>query len=150
MIQKNISLMLGTLLLCLSFLSSCSNIAPSHLIFHQDLVVGADISASSTASPLPEHMNVTFGYDRQTNAIIPKTRICSDPGENGEDVTRDCRVDEKVESTQLEAMSVISKSYIGMNWFGTDRVSERMATGDAATEMAKNPELIDALNDPEF
>ena len=52
----------------------------------------------------------------------------------------------EVKSTEFEAMSVISKSYIGMNWFGTDKISERFATGDAAAEMAKSPELIEALN----
>lgn len=146
MIRKNNPLAPGAILLGLLLLGGCSNLAPSHLIFHQSLVFGADISTASETGAMPDRLNVVVGYDRHTNAIIPKTRVCSDKNSSGEIITRPCAEDEPLESTQFEAMSVISKSYIGMNWFGTDKISERLATGDAAIEMAKSPELIEALN----
>lgn len=159
MINKENPLTLGALLLGALLLVGCTNTAPSHLIFHQNLLFGADISTASATGAVPDRLNVSIGYDRQTNAIIPKTRICYEskssenktseetPSENMTLVSCDLsNAHSEVKSTEFEAMSVISKSYIGMNWFGTDKISERFATGDAAAEMAKSPELIEALN----
>ena len=142
--SRNKNLFFHGVIVCgLLFMGGCTNLPPSHLIFHQDLVFGADISTASMTGTAPDRLNITLGYDRQTNAVIPKIRICK---RNNAVVPCSAHISgATLPSEEFEAMSVLSKSYIGMNWFGTDKISERLATGDAAAEMAKSPDLIEAL-----
>lgn len=99
-------------------LAGCAN--PSHLVFVQSAVVGADASANTETGQI----HVALGYDRQTNAIIPKTKVQTAGGEVN------------------EAMSVISASDIRIKWLGVHEVNEQFATGQAAVNMADNPATI--------
>ena len=73
---------------------------PSHLVFHQCTSIGADASTNTTTG----QVNVSIGYDRQTNTLIPKTNTLNDIG-----------------APEAEAMSVISASEVKIKWLGLHR-----------------------------
>ena len=104
-------------LVCASALGGCAN--PSHLVFHQSGSLGVDAALNTDTG----QVHVALGYDRQTNALIPKTRTQT---ENGE--------------VENEAMSAISTSQIRIKWLGLHEVTEQFATGKAAVNLAERPE----------
>lgn len=106
-------------LACAALLAGCAN--PSHLVFHQSTSVGADASANTDTG----QVHVAFGYDRQTNTIIPKTDTENDHGER-----------------EKEAMSVISASEVKVKWLGLHEVTEQFATGRAARNLARHPAAL--------
>ena len=103
-------------LICAGALGGCAN--PSHLVFHECSSLGADAALNANTGSV----HVALGYDRQTNALIPKTRTRT---ENG--------------AEENEAMSVISSSRIRVKWLGVHEVTEQFATGDAAVNLARKP-----------
>lgn len=109
--------LLGIVCACLS--AGCST--PSHLVFHQSTSVGADVAANADTG----HVHVSFGYDRQTNTLIPKTSTVNDYGE-----------------PEHEAMSVVSASEVRIKWLGLHEVTEQFATGAAARNLARDPRAI--------
>ena len=70
--------------LVLLALAGCGT--PQHLIFHQNTVLGADVATTAESGSV----HVTFGYDRQTTAFIPKTET------------------QIADKTEKEAMSAVS------------------------------------------
>ena len=108
-------------------LAGCTT--PSHLVFHQTAVIGADVSANTTSG----QVNVSLGYDRQTNALVPKTAVTEldDPG----------RGDEK-----NEAMSAVSASKVVIKGLGEYEVNEQFATGRAAVNLARKPDDVVKLS----
>jgi hypothetical protein len=97
-------------------LSGCAT--PSHLVFYQTSILGIDVSTSADNSTV--HAKV--GYDRQTGTIIPKTKVKGTP-ESAE---------------EQEAMSVVSRSRIKVEWFRPSEICERFATGQAARNVARH------------
>lgn len=102
-------------LILMGALSGCAN--PSHLYFYQTTVIGIDVAVS----PQTKNAKVDFGYDRQTEAVIPATDT------------------EVAGKTQREAMSVVGTTYVDAAWFGTQTIRENLATGTAAQNVAKTP-----------
>lgn len=99
--------------------AGCST--PSHLVFHQSTSIGADVAANADTG----HVHVSFGYDRQTSTLIPKTATVNDLNE-----------------PEHEAMSAISASEVKIKWLGLHEVTEQFATGVAARNLARNPRAI--------
>ena len=110
-------------------LTSCTT--PSHLLFHQTAVIGADISANTTSGQL----NISLGYDRQTTALVPKTEV----NENEMDgaVSPDDR---------NEAMAAVSASEVTIKGIGEYEVNEQFATGKAAVNLARNADAVVELS----
>lgn len=106
-------------LLCVSLLAGCAT--PSHLVFHQCTSIGADAAANTDTG----QVHVSFGYDRQTNTIIPKTQTTNERNE-----------------PEQEAMSVVSASEVKIKWLGLHQVTEQFATGKAARNLANDPRAI--------
>ena len=106
-------------LLATCVLGGCST--PSHLVFHQCTSVGVDVAANTDSG----HVHVSFGYDRQTNTLIPKTTTVNDSG-----------------GTEHEAMSAVSASEVKIKWLGLHEVTEQFATGVAARNLARDPRAI--------
>lgn len=106
-------------LMLVSLLAGCST--PSHLVFHQSTSIGADASTNTNTG----QVHVAFGYDRQTNTVIPKTKTVNDNGE-----------------PEHEAMSVVSASEVKIKWLGLHEVTEQFATGTAARNLARDPRAI--------
>jgi hypothetical protein len=104
---------------CICAFAACTT--PSHLVFHQSTSVGADVAANADTG----HVHVSFGYDRQTNTLIPKTSTVNDNGE-----------------PEHEAMSVVSASEVKIKWLGLHEVTEQFATGVAARNLARDPRAI--------
>lgn len=111
------SIALGVL--CASLLAGCAT--PSHLVFHQSTAIGADASANTDTG----QVHVVFGYDRQTNTLIPKTATTNEHGE-----------------PEQEAMSVVSASEVKIKWLGLHEVTEQFATGKAARNLALDPKAL--------
>lgn len=111
------NVLLGTVFICL--FAGCST--PSHLVFHQCTSVGADAAANADTGAV----HVSFGYDRQTNTLIPKTKTVNDSG-----------------GDENEAMSVVSASEVKIKWLGLHEVTEQFATGVAARNLARDPRAI--------
>ena len=111
-------------LLCASLLTGCAT--PSHLVFHQSTSIGADAAANMDTG----QVHVAFGYDRQTNTIIPKTK------------TRREMDDPEGEGEEQEAMSVVSASEVKIKWLGLHEVTEQFATGKAARNLARDPKAL--------
>ena len=101
------------LLFAFTLLGGCAN--PSHLIFHQSTSVGVDVAGNTDSG----HIHVALGYDRQTNALIPKTKLASG---------------------KHEAMSAISTGKVEIKWLGVHEVTEQFATGQAAVNLARSPQ----------
>jgi hypothetical protein len=106
-------------LLCASLLAGCAT--PSHLVFHQCTSIGADAAANTDTG----QVHVSFGYDRQTNTLIPKTQTTNEHNE-----------------PEQEAMSVVSASEIKIKWLGLHEVTEQFATGKAARNLAQDPKAL--------
>ena len=106
-------------LACASLLGGCAT--PSHLVFHQSTSIGADAAANTDTG----QVHVAFGYDRQTNTLIPKTRTTNEAGQE-----------------EQEAMSVVSASNIKIKWLGLHEVTEQFATGKAARNLAQDPKAL--------
>lgn len=106
-------------LLCAGLFAGCAT--PSHLVFHQSTSIGADAATNTDTG----HVHVSFGYDRQTNTLIPKTKTVNEKGQ-----------------PEQEAMSVISASEVRIKWLGLHEVTEQFATGAAARNLARNPQAI--------
>ncbi len=106
---------------------------PSHLVFYQSSVVGADVAADTASG----RINVALGYERQTNAIIPKTNTLA---------TRRGRLrGGEAPREENEAMAVLSASKVKIRWFGAQEVNEQFATGEAAVNIATDPEAVATL-----
>lgn len=116
----------------LVWLTGCST--PSHIVFQQAAVVGADVAADTTSG----QAHVSLGYDRQTNAMIPKTKtyVTQRNLENGV----------RVEQEENEAMSALSASRVRIKWFGAHEVNEQFATGEAAVNIAADPDAVATLS----
>lgn len=115
--KSRLSAMLGVA--CAGLLAGCAN--PSHLVFHQSVSVGADAAANADTG----QVHVAFGYDRQTNTIIPKTETANDSG-----------------APEQEAMSVVSAGEVKIKWLGLHEVTEQFATGQAARNLARDPRAL--------
>ena len=109
----------GMLLLVLV---GCAN--PTHLVFYQSTVLGVDVATNAQGGTV----HATLGYDRQTTAFVPKTRVTNDQGQNEND-----------------AMSVISRTEIDIEWLAIQSIHETFATGKAALNIADNPDAIRSL-----
>lgn len=105
-----------------SLLVGCST--PSHLIFHQSTSIGADAAANADTGTI----HVSFGYNRDTNTIIPKTETFNE-----------------MNSLEPEAMSVVSASEVKVKFFIGNEVTEQFATGQAARNLAADPRAIAQL-----
>lgn len=106
-------------IVCAWMHSGCTT--PSHLVFHQSTSVGVDVAGNADTG----HVHVAFGYDRQTNTLIPKTSTVNDNGE-----------------PEQEAMSAISAGQVKVKWLGLHEVTEQFATGAAARNLARDPRAI--------
>ncbi len=115
----NSKLMAALSFLVADLLAGCAT--PSHLVFHQSTSIGADVAANTDTG----HVHAAFGYDRQTNTLIPKTKTTNDNGE-----------------IEQEAMSVVSASEVKIKWLGLHEVTEQFATGAAARNLARDPRAI--------
>jgi len=106
------------LMTCLvtSFLSACAQ--TSHLAYYHKTVVGFNASASTQ----PTSGQILLGYDRRMIALVPKTQ--PDPGK----------------PDAYEAMSVISCVEARNRQVFSIDFEERLATGEAADNYAKNIE----------
>lgn len=104
---------------CATLLAGCAT--PSHLVFHQSTSIGADAAANTDTG----QVHVAFGYDRQTNTLIPKT-----------ETTNENNLPEQ------EAMSVVSASEVKVKWLGLHEVTEQFATGQAARNLARDPKAL--------
>ena len=113
-------------LLLLLSLASCTT--PSHLVFHQTAVIGADVSANTTTG----QVNLSVGYDRQTSALVPKTTTTVDVA-NGT-------------GEENEAMSALAASKVAIKGIGTYEVNEQFATGKAAVNLARKRGAVKALS----
>jgi hypothetical protein len=103
-------------------LAGCAN--PSHLVFHQSTVLGVDVATQVDGSSI----HATLGYDRQTVTLIPKSTI-----KNNQNVE------------EIEAMSIVARTRIKVQWLGTQEICERFATGKAARNIVQQAEAINAL-----
>ncbi len=107
---------------------------PSHLVFYQSAVLGVDVAADTTNG----RVNVALGYERQTNAIIPKTRTFA--------TQRHPAGNPRVESEENEAMAAVSASKVKIKWLGAHEVNEQFATGEAAVNIARDPDSVASLS----
>ncbi len=160
-------------LLAFIFASSCTTNDPSHLIFYEDLNFGFNAKGSVDQGTL----DASFGYDRDTTTIIPKSRTvnasgtgCINPqnkNESGETQTTatktvfepqltsnevngeaDSNTDKPKEKVVCpQAMSVISKSLFDINWLGGTSIKLHFATGQAAINLAKAPQGVQKMGD---
>ena len=113
-------------------LTGCST--PSHIAFQQAAVIGVDVAANTTTG----QVNVALGYDRQTNAVVPKTKT--------KVTQRNPRNNLLVETQENEAMSTVSASRVKIKWLGSHEVNEQFATGEAAVNIARNPDAVAQLS----
>jgi hypothetical protein len=116
--NPNPSVLLG--LICAGLLSGCST--PSHLVYLQSTSIGADAALNTDTG----QTHVSFGYDRQTSTLIPKTTTKNEDGSTEE----------------VEAMSVVSASEVKIKWLGLHQVTEQFATGKAARNLARDPNAV--------
>lgn len=110
-------------------LAGCQN--PTHLVYHQNTVLGLDVATSAEGGTI----HATLAYDRQTTAFVPKTQVAIPDGQGG------------VKKLEFEAMSVISKSEMHLKFLSTQQVHEIFATGEAAINLARRPEALKALGE---
>jgi hypothetical protein len=118
--RRGIDLLAGSTLMVLA---GCGT--PTHLIFYQSSVLGIDVSTSVDNSTV----HAKIGYDRQTGTIVPKTMVKAHAGS----------------ADEAEAMSVVSRSRITVDWFAPSEICERFATGQAALNVAARAGSMAAL-----
>lgn len=143
------ALLNSVFILAFIFASGCATKDPSHLIFYEDLSFGFNAKGSVE----PGSLDASFGYDRETTTIIPKSRVLASKGSKG---TNPQCVDSKTESKNgatakgktvcPKAMSVISKGLFDISWLGGTQIKLHFATGEAAQNLARVPGGIDALD----
>lgn len=102
------------LLAMLITLTGCGN--SKNMIYRQNTVIGLEVSAN----PEGTSGKAVLGFDRETNAVVPKKMTAS--GETG----------------GQEAMSSISVSHVKIGFLEADCVYEAFASGQAATNLAEN------------
>lgn len=102
------------LVLVLTTLVGCGS--SRNLVYRQNTVIGLEVSAN----PEGTSGKAVFGYDRESNAVVPK-KLKGDGTTAGQD-----------------AMSAISVSHISIGFLEANCIFEAFATGDAATSLAKN------------
>jgi hypothetical protein len=115
----------AALTMALWFLAGCAS--PSHLVFYQSTILGVDVATTTQGGTV----HATLGYDRQTTTFIPKSRVKNDQ-----------QVDEN------EAMSAIARLTVKIQWLGIQEIHEQFATGQAARNIARRPEALEALMQP--
>lgn len=113
----------------------CATPTPTHLIFHQSTVLGVDASTSATQTG---HTRIVVGYDRQTTAFIPKSRVDTNLNSSASPTPG-------AERIENEAMSAVSLSTIKIRGIGQTEVHERFATGEAAKNIARDETRMDAF-----
>ncbi len=114
-------------------LSGCAFLPPpQHVAFHQDTVLGFDLAVS----PETQNVKVAVAYDRNTIAFVPVTDMEQSSTSAGETTSSDERP---------EAMSVIGLTKVKVPWFGHQSVTENIATGHAARQIAESPEAMAIL-----
>ncbi len=106
------------LLAMLITLTGCGN--SKNLIYRQNTVIGLEVSAN----PEGTSGKAVLGYDRETNAVVPK-KMKSDGKTAGQ-----------------EAMSSISISHVKIGFLEADCVFEAFASGQAANNLAENRERL--------
>ncbi len=94
-----------------------------NLVYRQNTVIGLEVSAN----PEGTSGKAVFGYDRETNAVVPK----KPKAEGGE-----------LQTGGMEAMSTISISHIQIGFVEASCIYEAFATGDAANDLAANPQSM--------
>lgn len=97
--------------------AGCAN--PTHLIFYQSSIVGVDVATSADTGTV----HAVLGYDRQTGTVIPKTTVTPDDAASA--------------TTEREAMAVVSRARIRVEWLRATEICERFATGKAAVNLAR-------------
>lgn len=95
-------------------LQGCGN--SKNLVYRQNTVIGLEVSAN----PEGTSGKAVLGYDRETNAVVPKK----------------LKIDG--ETSGQEAMSAISISNVHIGFLEANCIYEAFATGDAAVNLAKN------------
>ena len=115
-----------------SFVGACAT-TPRHLVFHQSTVLGVDASTSATQAG---HTRIVVGYDRQTTAFIPKSKVVADT--TGGQLPNGA-------TDEIEAMSAVGLSTIKIRGFAQTEVHERFATGAAARNIAKDASRMEAF-----
>jgi len=108
--------------MALLVLTGCAAPMPTHLIFYQSSILGVDVATSADSSTV----HATMGYDRQTGTIIPKSRV------------KTLSEDRGAPREEVEAMSVVSRARIKVEWLAPSEICERFATGYAARYVAQN------------
>lgn len=108
-------------------LSGCTT--PTHLLFHQTAIIGADVSANAASG----QVSVSLGYDRNTTALVPKT------------ATYETEAAVAGESPN-EAMASVSASKVTIKGVGEYEVNEQFATGRAAVNLAQHPDDVVSLS----
>ncbi len=102
------------LLLMLITLTGCGN--SKNLVYRQNTVIGLEVSAN----PEGTSGKAVLGYDRETNAVVPK------------------KLKSNGETSGQEAMSAISISHVHIGFLEANCIYEAFATGDAAVNLAEN------------
>ncbi len=123
--MKNIFMLRAFLLfLCVVFFTSCANL--KHAVVFEDTVIGADLATN----PKDASVRAVFGYERQTDAVIPKSCVTEKD------------VGGKKVCDKIEALSVLLNSRVKMDWFDETLIQQSFSTGEAAVNLAKNPGLM--------
>lgn len=117
-------LRIGAALAAICLLSACNS---RHLVFTTYTKVGLDVTTTDGNTP-----HGVFGYKRFEGAIIPYEPVCNDPN----DVTT-C-------NTQ-DAASVYAAIDVDNRWFGGISILQVFATGDAAVDVANDPNSVASL-----
>ncbi|QPJ62239.1 MAG: hypothetical protein G3M70_10300 [Candidatus Nitronauta litoralis] len=102
------------LLAMLVTLSGCGN--SKNLVYRQNTVIGLEVSAN----PEGTSGKAVLGYDRETNAVVPK------------------KMKSGGETAGQEAMSAVSISHVQIGFLEANCIYEAFATGDAAVNLAEN------------
>ena len=97
---------------------------PRHVMFHQTTVVGVDVAVS----PETNNVKAAFGYDRNTVAFVPTWEVAAEGGQK-----------------KYQAMSVVGLTRIKVPWFKHQTIAEHLLTGQAAQNIAEQPDAIREL-----
>ncbi len=100
-----------------SALAGCA--ASNHLVYVQEVSMGLNLAVGTEGT-----QKFSLGYDRDVYAIVPKKT-------NGEDTN--------------DVMSLVSVNKASISSLSEMTVSEFVASGEPATELAKKPAAIEQL-----